>query len=511
MVKKLVVSMVSLLMVLGLVISCGGDSSSSDSSTKTKVLKVYLAASMEKKGQAEVFAAANKMLETKLPGVQMDVTIIPYGNWAEKWKLLTAAGDQMDVAWIGWMLNFDTISREGMLNPLDDLIANHAPEMMDVLPQFVLDKATVDGSVYAVPNYQQMVEHRRGIRLYKHLADNYVDVDALEAQFTSDLTFDQDDWDALEPYFAGAKRDGLLQRGLSISYSLGSLALYNNGYEALSNQTSPVVVRIDDPDCTVINRYTTPQYVTMIKTLGDWYKKGYIEQDILAIASSDKFRDGEYTKGGNISWVHETLKDQSQKDTKRAQDSGNDVEIVVVPTADYQYLAPYGTPTNLAIPFTAKYPEEAIQLISLLNTDPEFYNLMVYGLEGKHYEKSENGTIRVLDADSYQLANWATGNTLIGYEIEGGVSGWSEYLDEMHRSARQSKLMGLKINTEPYATQLQQIDTIVKEYQAALEFGALGDGVMAKYEEFIAKLEKAGIQKVIDGFQEQIDDFLDTK
>ncbi|WP_113672273.1 ABC transporter substrate-binding protein [Vallitalea guaymasensis] len=488
------------------------DSGSKDSGTTAKkdedvkVLKIFLGGD-EKEKQEEVFAAANEMLKTKLPGVQMDIEVIPYGNWTERWKLLTAAGDQMDIAWIGWMLNFDTISREEMLTPLEDLIDKNCPEIKDVIPQFVFDKATVDGHVYAVPNYQQMVEMRRGIRLYKHLADEYVDVAALEKQFTKDLTFDQDDWDALEVYFKKAKENGTLQKGPSPSISW----LCRNGYEAIANQNTPTYVKIGDESCTVINKFKTPQYKAMIHTMADWYEKGYIREDVLAVESFDKPRADEFVKDGNISWVHETLKDQDKKDTKRAKDAGNDVEITVVPTTDFQYLAPYGTATNLAIPFTAKYPDEAIKLINLLNTDKEFYNLMVYGLEGKNYEKIDENTIKITDKDSYGLANWATGNTLLGYEIEGGVKGWSTYLDEMHREAKQSYLMGFKVDTEPYSTTLQQLDTIIKEYQNALEFGALGSNVDEKYEEFLDKLDKAGIDKVIEGFQKQIDEFLASK
>ncbi len=451
-----------------------------------KTLKLFLGGD-EKEGQDEVFAAANEMLKEKLPGVQMDIQVIPYGDWTEKWKLLTAAGDQMDVAWIGWMLNFDLISREGLLTPMDDLIAKNCPDITDVIPQFVLDKASVDGQVYAVPNYQQMVEMRRGIRLYKPLADEYVDAAALEAQFTKDLTFDQEDWDALEVYFKKAKENGTLQKGPSPSVSW----LSRNGYEPIANQNVPVVVKIGDESCTVMNKYLTPQYKDMIHTMADWYKKGYIREDVLAVESADKPRADEFVKDGNISWVHETLKDQAKKDTKRAKEKGNDVEITIIPTVDFQYLAPYGTPTNLAIPFTAKYPDEAMQLINLINTDKEFYNLMVYGFEGKNYEKINDNTIKIIDKDSYGLANWATGNTMLGYEIEGGVEGWSEYLDKMHREAKQSNLMGFKVNTEEYSTILQQLDTIIKEYQNALEFGALGDDVDAKYEEFVNKLEKS--------------------
>ncbi len=434
----------------------------------------------------------------------MDIQVIPYGEWTERWKLLTAAGDQMDVAWIGWMHNYDILAREGQILALDDLIDANASGLREALPAFVLDKAKVDGITYSVPNYQQMTEMRTGIRLYKDIADASVDVAALEAKFTSDLTFDLDDWQAIEPYFAYAKDNGMIAKGASVTLPW----VVWNGYEGIGKgvpNVSGPVVKIGDPTCEVLNPFTTSQYQDMITTMADWYAKGYIREDILSV---EKPRDEDYKANGTIAWVHESHKGQSEKETKRAADNGNPVEIVNVPTVDFQYIAPYGTPTNLAIPFTAAYPEEAIQLINLLNTDAEFYNLMVHGLEGINYEMVSDGVIKVTDADSYGLANWATGNTLLGYEIEGGVPGWNDYLDEMHKEATTSNLMGFKINTEPYTTELQQIQTVINEYVKGFEYGALGEDGLALYDEFIDKLDKAGMQTVIDGYQEQIDAFL---
>lgn len=477
-----------------------GSEKAGDEVKETVRLKVYLGGD-EKDGQEEVFAKANEMLLEKIPGVQVDIQLIPFGEWSERWRLLTAAGDQMDVAWIGWMHNYDVLAREGQLLPLEQLIDEVTPEIKNTIPEFVFEKATVDGSVYSVPNYQQMTEMRRGIRLYKDIADASVDTAALEAKFTSDLTFDKDDWAVLEPYFAYAKENDMIQKGASITLSW----LAKNGYEPIGEQNSPVVIRIGDESCQVINYYETPQYEDMITVMADWFAKGYIREDVLSV---DNPRADDFQPGGTISWVHETHKGQAEKDTARANGYGNDVILEVVPTADYQYLSPFGTPTNLAIPFTAEYPEEAMKFINLLNTDQEFYNLMVHGLEGVNYEMVDDNTIKVIDKDSYGLAGWATGNTLLSFEIEGGIEGWNEYLDDMHRSAEKSFLMGFKVNTEEITTELQQLQTVVKEYQAALEYGALGEEGIAMYDEFKEKLEKAGIQKVMDSYQAQINAFL---
>lgn len=255
---------------------------------ETKVLKIFLGGN-DKEGSKEVFEKANEMLETKLPGVQMDIQVIPYGEWTERWKLLTAAGDQMDVAWIGWMHNYDILAREGQILALDDLIDANASGLREALPAFVLDKAKVDGITYSVPNYQQMTEMRTGIRLYKDIADASVDVAALEAKFTSDLTFDLDDWQAIEPYFAYAKDNGMIAKGASVTLPW----VVWNGYEGIGKgvpNVSGPVVKIGDPTCEVLNPFTTSQYQDMITTMADWYAKGYIREDILSVEKNQEMK-----------------------------------------------------------------------------------------------------------------------------------------------------------------------------------------------------------------------------
>ena len=47
--------------------------------------------------------------------------------------------------------------------------------------------------------------------------------------------------------------------------------------------------------------------------------------------------------------------------------------------------------TMTGISITSKHPEKAFELIKLVNTDKELYNLICNGIEGKHYELNENG------------------------------------------------------------------------------------------------------------------------
>ncbi len=47
-----------------------------------------------------------------------------------------------------------------------------------------------------------------------------------------------------------------------------------------------------------------------------------------------------------------------------------------------------------AISSTSKHPEKAMELINLVNTDSTLRNLLMFGIEGTHYEKVSDNQIK---------------------------------------------------------------------------------------------------------------------
>ena len=55
---------------------------------------------------------------------------------------------------------------------LDDLIEANAPELKNILPEFLFEQARVGGSIYAIPNYQICYDSF-GFMMRKDLVDKY--------------------------------------------------------------------------------------------------------------------------------------------------------------------------------------------------------------------------------------------------------------------------------------------------------------------------------------------------
>lgn len=119
--------------------------------------------------------------------------------------------------------------------------------------------------------------------------------------------------------------------------------------------------------------------------ISDWYNKGYIRKDVL---TADNLSNSIYElKGGDNYLVGQGfMPSEAEIETKK---KSNSQAYVQIPFDNSHYIPYAAAATNTAISVNSKNPVRAMKLLKLMNTKEgaELYNLLVYGLEGKHYNK----------------------------------------------------------------------------------------------------------------------------
>ena len=65
-----------------------------------------------------------------------------------------------------------------------------------------------------------------------------------------------------------------------------------------------------------------------------------------------------------------------------------------------------------AISATSKNPARVMKFMNLLNSDPYVKNLVIHGIEGKHYTKVDEKTVKPIANSGYSLydSTWEIGN-----------------------------------------------------------------------------------------------------
>lgn len=494
-----------------------GDSADSTEAVKEEAkpvtLKWVFLSPGEQKDAQEVWDKFNEELQKYLPGTTVEFEGITSADYAEKWKLISASQENVDIVWHGWMIPYVTEVKKGSYMELDDLISKYAPSLLDEIPENILDKSRVDGKLYSIPCMQQMVSYistlQFPVKIYEKYKDQ-INVEELAALFSSHQKMDQELWDEIEKYIVMIKDGGDLQKGV-----FGFADHVEKGYEWILN---PYKIDIYSEDYTPINLYRTPEYATFVKVYSDWYQKGYIRKDILT-ADNPSQEVYEVRGGGNYLVGQGYYPTDSEIKSSEAAGSSAYVNI---PFDNSHYIPYTASATNMAISSNCQNPERAMQLIELMNTEKgkDLYNLMVYGIEGKHYKKINGNEIEPIGYSSQPTADspygqykWAIGNIFNGYEIymeDKPVTLKNDFIKQLNAEAAPSKMKGFTLDTDPIKTELAQVNAVIGEYKTTLNSGAAPDAA-ALYQEFVDKLIKAGDDKIVAEIQRQINEWLAAK
>ena len=475
--KRLLAVVLAMLMVIGIT-GCGGGSDET-ANGETKLLWYVIGS--KQRDMESVMTEFNNRVKEKL-GFTVDIQVIDAGTYTDKMNMIISSGENFDMCFTSsWSNDFLKNAKNGAFYALDELLAEEQ-DFYNSIPEYTWNSARIDGQIMAVPNYQSYTYYEAAA-IPKRFIDKYnVDVESIHNL--------QD----LEPYFEQIKAN---EQGI---YPLDPKG-FNMQTQIYYGTGAPGVGVIDkDADGKVYSIYESEEYMQKLATMRDYYKKGYIRPDVVSAAGEEATNTVKYgcwrAQAGPGSAA--TLSDKYGE------------EIVEISLVEEPVLNNAGArATMTAVSRTSKHPKEALQLIKLLNEDKDLYNLIYFGIEGKHYEKLDEDTVRIIEDGGYINANgFAYGSQFNSYYIEGQEDDLWKKADELNRSARVMFLDGFQLNTDSIKTEIANLSAVEKEYSYLL-YGA--EDYVDAQKEFVEKLKNAGLEKTMTEVQNQINDFMASK
>ena len=184
--------------------------------------------------------------------------IIPQGEFNDRMKLASTAGETFDLVFTAnWLNSFDeNMSRDAFL-PITDLIAEYGQDMAASMPDWLLDVAKVDGELYAVPN-QQIIARQMGVVIRKDMAEKYgFNMDSMKSIHD------------IEPFLDEIVKNesGIFPVDKRVE------ALYEETYETVGSYAS---MNKETGEILPYSEAITDQ----MRLDNEWYQKGYIREDI---------------------------------------------------------------------------------------------------------------------------------------------------------------------------------------------------------------------------------------
>jgi putative aldouronate transport system substrate-binding protein len=152
-----------------------------------------------------------------------------------------------------------------------------------------------------------------------------------------------------------------------------------------------------------------------------------------------------------------------------------------------------------------------MEILSLFYSDKEIIDLINWGIEGVHYVKIGDNLIDFaegLDASNTGYMpnwDWLTGNAYLTYVFKGGDHEVWEKTKVFNETAKASKALGFTFNADPVKTEYTAVTNVIDQYKVGLESGTLDPEKTLP--EFIQKLKAAGIDKIIEEKQRQLDEW----
>ena len=431
-----------------------------------------------------VYNEANKLIEQKL-GLTVNFMPVDFGSYNEKMQVINAAQDQYDICYTSnWLNNYYQNIEQGNLLDISESLPKYAPETYASIKKEFWDGIKINGKLYGVIN-QQIMAREPGFAIPKVFVEKY-NIDTSAVKTVADL----------EEIAKMVQVDNPECNQISGFWSVYSEIL---GYENITNNSPAVIKTNSDGVPTVLNMYETDDYKDYIKM-----RKRWVDEKIsMANLSSEK--DAVATVKNNKITAPFSLVGTYKPGVEQEMYSKTNIEPVFIHVVAPMLTTSGVASTLTAVSSTTVDEEASLKVINLINTDKDVYNMLSFGIEGRHYKKIGDNRIELSNENRYIVANWAIGNVFNSY-LYGDQSDdvWEE-TDRINNEALLSPIYGFVPDVSNINIQLANCTTVCNEYTETLDQG-IGN-VDEMYAKFISKLKSAGVDTIIKELQNQINDW----
>lgn len=416
----------------------------------------------------EVMEEINKITEQKI-GARVEIQFVPSGLFNDRMAMNIATGNDFDLCFTGYINPYVSAVQNGGFYDMTDLLES-SEKLRAVIPEYAVEKMRINGRMFAIPN-MQILTTSTGLFIQKDLAEEY-GLDASAVHCLEDI----------EPFLEWVKENKPDIYPFKTGRYSGGLKNENPNRQGLDGEIS--VIWDENGGVRFALNYENEDWLNGAALMRRWYEAGYIRQDIATVNDdeSDIYEKrfaawrGAYKPGGEEEF-----------------NSNYKFDCIAIQLTPEQIRA--GVPAaGTAIGKNSRNPELAFRLIEEVNTDPELFNLIAFGIEGKHYKRREDGKIS-LEKDGGWLArgSWKFGNAFNSYILEEQSADVWEQTRRFNDNAEMTPVANWTFYTGAVQSEISAIERICEKYSMVVN----GTAPVGQYmEDYIKELEEAGIERV---------------
>ncbi len=443
---------------------------------------------------ALVEAELSKFFKEKI-NATVKLQPIASSDYRQRTELAMNTGEKMDLVFSASWLGFFSNITKGAYLELDELLEEHGQGIKERLNPLYLEAPRMNGKLYAIPTNKEITQGK-AFTYRKDIVEKYnIPIESINKMADLEPWYEQlkaSEPEMIQQYTTAGKIPFMMYETNSTFRPVGPSPASVPMFFVDGASTEMKVKTLIDPEIDAINKSEYELY-------RKYYEKGYINADSATATTSV----GDIRKQGKI-WVQTTV-----------WKPGSDIEMSIGDQNKYEYIShvveepivttDLATGSLFAISRTSKDPARAMMVLNYLHTDPYAVNLIVHGIEGKHYKKVGDNRIEPIADSGYGSSAlfWVIGNQLINYLKPGQPDDLYQNWEKFNDEAKRFPLLGFVFDDTNVKNEITQLTSVAQEY-GILSSGAVAN-VSGMIDERSEKLKAAGIEKVAAELQKQID------
>ncbi|MBO6054768.1 MAG: ABC transporter substrate-binding protein [Oscillospiraceae bacterium] len=439
--------------------------------------------------------AVNRITEPQ--GITVKLSLINIGDWLAKVQTSIIGGERVDLMTYSINCGVTSMITQKMAMDMTDYLKADAPETMELMKDY-LDADSVNGRIFGVPT------------LRSYVTNGYVcfQKDALDELGLTEKAQNLDSWSGLEEILGKLAEANKGTSRYAFCGGIGTV-IASTGYMIHGDKWSDIEV-VDtlgdsanviyaDKEGHVSLAQKQESFIEACKIAKEWMDNGWIFPD--SIYDSAMSAQETIGAGGALS---EICTSEIGLEAMKQQIYKAPALCVKLYTGNIKT----GTLTGwgMGLPVTCEEPEGAVKLINMLYTNSDLMKVLVNGEEGVDYELVDGQAKQI--ENQFSQGNFIYGNNLLTLPVYGTGADLYERVDKMNKEAECSPYLGFNLNTADLDLVLSQINAVTDQYRCAIASGGYSD---AYFNEYMEKLEAAGVQDYIDAVQAQLSAWMESK
>ena len=490
--KRVVIVLALAVMLVPTVVFAGGDSEGGQE--YEQVVYAYATFNNIPDGAplSDVEDAINAITRDRI-GVEVDLMPIAIWDYGSQVSLELQSGEKIDV--FESLGDFPNSVATGMAYDITDIAPENAAESMDLFSEEWLAACTVDGRLYGFPTYKPialtpMVVYRRDIAEELGLDMSRVNspYDLLGIFRAVEAAYPE-----MTPMAAVSGGDLGLVRTIPQMDYLGD------------SFVNPMGVLLG-PELEVVNLYDTEEFANIVGLARTFYNEGLVMRDAATTSSTA----AELMASGNY-FCYVASYSYPEADTAASLEpqcggyplGAKMIGDAYLSTADINML-------TWMVSANSDVPEAALRFLNLTMTDQQIVNLLIYGIEGRDYVLTDQGTARYPDGNdastvpyTAQLSCGTLGNFFNMYPMLGTDPASLVWELDQNINAATSPAMGFTFDSSGTRTEYTAVVNVIQQYLPGLSCGSLDPATGIP--EFLDRLDQAGLPTIIQAKQTQLD------